>query len=194
MPALSIMGGDYRPQHEPMTQILLVAHAPLASALLAVAQHVFAELGTSVRAIDVAPQDDSTKVEGSIRSALRDLLDNAARLAATAPEPEGEKLGEKLREKASERMPEVLVLVDVFGATPCNAALAAADGLPVRVVTGVSVPMLWRVLGYADKAMDELVLSAVAGAAQGAFHASVSRRQNQNTLTSAHDHEHHHHQ
>ena len=161
-----------------MTQILLVAHAPLASALLAVAQHVFAELGSSMRAIDVAPQDDVHQVEVAIRSALRGLLDGAARPAVGAPE------------KAT----EVLVLVDVFGATPCNAALAAADGLPVRVVTGVSVPMLWRVLGYADKAMDELVLSAVAGAAQGAFHASVSRRQNQNTLPAAHDHEHHHHQ
>ena len=63
---------------------------------------------------------------------------------------------------------------------------AAADGLPVRVVAGVSVPMLWRVLGYSDnKSMDELVESAVAGAAQGALHASVSRRQNQATSPAA---------
>ena len=186
-----------------MTQILLVAHAPLASALLAVAQHVFAELGSSMRAIDVAPQDDVHQLEVSIRSALRGLLDDAGLQAAGGPAPVGEKTREKTAENATEKtpekapeakVPEVLVLVDVFGATPCNAALAAADGLPVRVVTGVSVPMLWRVLGYADKAMDELVLSAVAGAAQGAFHASVSRRQNQNTLPAAHDHEHHHHQ
>lgn len=159
---------------EAMTQILLVAHAPLASALLAVAQHVFPELGPQMRAVDVAPQADAHDVEISIRDALRALLDVTGSPVPTAS--------------------EVLVLVDVFGATPCNAALAAAEGLPVRVVTGVSVPMLWRVLGYAEKTMDELVLSAVAGAAQGAFHASVSRRQNQNTLPAAHDHEHHHHQ
>ena len=157
-----------------MTQILLVAHAPLASALLAVAKHVFPEQGCSMRAVDVAPQDDVHQVEITIRSELRALLDQAINQAAVAA--------------------EVLVLVDVFGATPSNAALAAAEGLPVRVVTGVSVPMLWRVLGYADKTMDELVGSAVAGAAQGAFHASVSRRQNQNILPAAHDHEHHHHQ
>ena len=180
------MSGRRRPNLEPMTQILLVAHAPLASALLAVAQHVFAELGTSMRAIDVAPQDDVHQVEISIRNALRGLLDSAGLPAAGG--------AETVNDKAAQKPPEVLVLVDVFGATPCNAALAAAEGLPVRVVTGVSVPMLWRVLGYADKAMDELVLSAVAGAAQGAFHASVSRRQNQNTLPAAHDHEHHHHQ
>ena len=157
-----------------MTQILLVAHAPLASALLAVAKHVFPEQVCSMRAVDVSPQDDVHQVEITIRSELRALLDQAINQAAVAA--------------------EVLVLVDVFGATPSNAALAAAEGLPVRVVTGVSVPMLWRVLGYADKTMDELVGSAVAGAAQGAFHASVSRRQNQNILPAAHDHEHHHHQ
>ncbi len=127
-----------------------------------------------MRAVDVAPQDDAHQVEITIRNALRALLDQAGSKSAVAP--------------------EVLVLVDVFGATPSNAALAAAEGLAVRVVTGVSVPMLWRVLGYADKSMDELVGSAVAGAAQGAFHAAVSRRQNQNTLPTAHDHEHHHHQ
>ena len=157
-----------------MTLILLVAHAPLASALLAVAQHVFPEQGPSMRAVDVTPQDDAHQVEITIRNELRALLDQASKQAAVAS--------------------EVLVLVDVFGATPSNAALAAAEGLPVRIVTGVSVPMLWRVLGYADKTMDELVGSAVAGAAQGAFHVAVARRQNQNIPSAAHDHEHHHHQ
>ncbi len=162
-----------------MTPILLVAHAPLASALLAVAQHVFAELEPNMKAIDVGPQDAVHEVESRVKDAVRALLVTAAAGASA--------------DAKTEKVTEVLVLVDVFGATPCNAALAAADGLPVRVVTGVSVPMLWRVLGYANKAMDELVLSAVAGAAQGAFHASVSRRQNQSPPPAAHDHEHHHH-
>lgn len=163
------------PRLKAMIQILLVAHAPLASALLAVAQHVFPELAPRMRAVDVEPQADAHQVEISIRDALRALLEAGRSPANSAP--------------------EALVLADVFGATPCNAALAAAEGLPVRVVTGVSVPMLWRVLGYANKTIDELVLSAVAGAAQGAFHASVSRRQNQSNLPASHDHEHdNHHQ
>jgi len=151
-----------------------------------VAQHVFPEQGPSMRAVDVTPQDDAHQVETTIRSALRALLDQASNLASNQASNQAN--------NPAAVAPEVLVLVDVFGATPSNAALAAAEGLPVRVVTGVSVPMLWRVLGYADKTMDELVGSAVAGAAQGAFHASVSRRQNQNILPAAHDHEHHHHQ
>ena len=89
---------------------------------------------------------------------------------------------------------EVLVLADVFGATPCNAALAVADGVRTRVVTGVNVPMLWRTLGYAQLPLDELVARAVVGAAHGVMQVSVPRRQNQNTTLTGHDQVQHHHQ
>ncbi len=173
-----------------MTQILLVAHAPLASAFLAVAQHVFPERRADMLAIDAAAHDEPQQLEQAIRSALRTLVGDATAQRTAQGTDQGTDLGTDQATPA----PEVLLLVDVFGATPCNAALAAADGFPVRVVTGLSVPMLWRVLGYANKSLDELVVSAVAGAAQGAFHAAVSRRQNQGALSSPHDPDHHHHQ
>ena len=59
------------------------------------------------------------------------------------------------------------MLVDVFGATPCNAALRLADPATVRVVAGVNVPMMWRALCYADEPLDALVARAVTGASQG---------------------------
>jgi PTS system ascorbate-specific IIA component len=89
----------------------------------------------------------------------------------------------------------MLILVDVFGATPCNAALASADGVHQRVVAGVNVPMLWRTLCYAEQPLDDLVNRAVAGAAQGVMHVAVPRRQNQQTPpTLSHDQVQHHHQ
>jgi mannose PTS system EIIA component len=88
----------------------------------------------------------------------------------------------------------VLILADVFGATPCNAALAAADGVKQRVVAGVNVPMLWRTLCYAGQPLDDLVNRAVAGASQGVMHVAVPRRQNQATTTLSHDQVEHHHQ
>jgi PTS system ascorbate-specific IIA component len=42
----------------------------------------------------------------------------------------------------------VLVLTDVFGATPSNVAQRLTDGVEVRLVTGVNVPMLWRLLSH----------------------------------------------
>ncbi len=131
-----------------MARILLVAHAPLATALQAVARHVYPDCSARLSALDVDAGADAEATAARIRVAL----------AAQAPH-------------------EVLIVTDVFGATPCNAALAAADGVRERVVAGVNVPMLWRALCYADAALDDLVARAVAGASQGVMQVAVSRRQ-----------------
>ena len=146
-----------------MARLYIVAHAPLASALRDVAQHVFPDCGGSVDALDVQPGASLEAVEAQLRAGL------------AAPG-------------------EVLILADVFGATPCNAALAAADGVRARVVAGVNVPMLWRTLCYQDKPLDDLVSRAVAGASQGVMHVAVPRRQNQAAPALTHDQVHHHHQ
>ncbi len=150
-----------------MAQIVIVAHTPLAGSLHAVAQHVYPEAAGRVVAVDVPPGAGLEQVEAQIRAALVPVLD---------------------------RGDDALLLVDVFGATPCNAALAAADGVRARVVAGVNVPMLWRTLCYATLPLDELVARAVAGASQGVMHVAVPRRQNQAQNPAAHDPVQHHHQ
>lgn len=62
----------------------------------------------------------------------------------------------------------VLVLTDLYGATPSNlAAKVARLGTPVRRVSGLSLPMLLRVMNYADLELDELPAIAAAGARNG---------------------------
>jgi PTS system ascorbate-specific IIA component len=130
--------------------VLLIAHAPLASALLSVAGHCYEEKGHLFEAIDVEPTMSADAVEALARAAL-------ARLDA----------------------PEVLVLTDVFGATPCNVAQRLSDGVSVRVVAGVNVPMLWRSLCYLGEPLDALVARAVSGASQGVMQVAQTRPQNQ---------------
>ena len=77
------------------------------------------------------------------------------------------------------RNPEALILTDVFGATPCNIAQRLADGVQVKVVAGVNVPMLWRSLCYSGDTLDAAVARAVAGATQGVMPVATSRPQNQ---------------
>lgn len=62
---------------------------------------------------------------------------------------------------------ENLILTDAHGATPCNAACQIADGVRIRVVAGVSVPMLWRCLGYAHENLQHLVVRALDGGRNG---------------------------
>ena len=65
----------------------------------------------------------------------------------------------------------VLVLTDLYGATPSNiAAKLARLGTPVRRVAALSLPMLLRVMNYADLPLDELPAVAAAGARNGVIH------------------------
>ena len=65
----------------------------------------------------------------------------------------------------------VLVLTDVYGATPSNlAARLARLGTPVRRVSALSLPMLQREMNYAERGLDELPAVAAAGARNGVLH------------------------
>jgi PTS system ascorbate-specific IIA component len=149
-----------------MASILIVAHSPLASSLLGVARHVYPDCSRHLAGLDIEPGADGPTVEAQVRDAVQRL-----------------------------QSAEVLILADVFGATPCNAALAVADGVRTRVVAGLNVPMLWRALCYADTVpLDDLVARAVAGATQGVMQVSAPRRQNQANLPTSHDQDAHQHQ
>lgn len=133
-----------------MTRLLIVAHDPLASALRDVARHTFPDCASRLEALDVTPDMSLESVQAAARERLASLGDG-----------------------------DVLVLTDVFGATPCNVAQRLAEDQHVRVVAGVNVPMLWRALCYADEPVDSLVTRAMAGATQGVMQASPTPPQNQ---------------
>lgn len=65
----------------------------------------------------------------------------------------------------------VLILTDLYGATPSNlAAKLARLGTPARRVSALSLPMLLRVMNYAELPLDELPAVAAAGARNGVIH------------------------
>src|SRR5664279_4484327 len=137
-----------------MPGLLIIAHAPLASALKSVAEHAFPECAAQLGALDVQPNMPVEAIEAQGRQML-----------------------------ASLPFADVLVFTDVFGATPCNVAQRLADGVHVKVVTGVNVPMLWRTLCYPHESLDAVVARAVAGATQGVIQVATSRPQNQTLKT-----------
>jgi mannose PTS system EIIA component len=133
-----------------MVNLLVIAHAPLASALRRVAEHAFPDCAARLAALDVEPAMTPEVVQA-----------RAAALLASLPES------------------ETLILTDVFGATPCNVAQRLSDGVRSKVVAGVNVPMLWRTLCYAREPLDALVGRALAGATQGVMQATPARPQQQ---------------
>lgn len=141
-----------------MPVILIVAHAPLASALKAVALHAYPDCAPRIEALDVAPDTPIERVVADAHALLQGR-------GAT----------------------EALVLTDVFGASPANAAQRLAEQPGIRVVAGVNVPMLWRCLCYAGEPLDALAGRAVAGAAQGVMQVASLRPQNQSLKPATHD-------
>ena len=137
-----------------MNAILLIAHAPLANALRQCALHVFPDCGNWVVAIDVQPNLSPEETLGSARIALEQL--------ARTPMVKG-----------------VLVLTDIFGATPSNVAQKLVDGVTSRLITGVNLPMLLRAVTYRHESLDTLVSRAVVGGTQGVMQVAITAPQNQ---------------
>jgi len=61
----------------------------------------------------------------------------------------------------------VLILTDIYGSTPANIACTLDEKENVRVVSGINLPMLIRVLNYPNLELDELSLKAVSGGREG---------------------------
>jgi len=137
-----------------MNGILVIAHAPLASALRQCVLHVFPDAESDLAMLDVPP---SQPPEATLAQARR-LMDQQG-------------------------SPHTLILTDIFGATPCNVATRLVDGVRVRLVTGVNLPMLLRAVSYRHESLDALVSRAMLGGTQGVMPVSVNTQQNQNRRT-----------
>jgi PTS system ascorbate-specific IIA component len=61
----------------------------------------------------------------------------------------------------------ILILTDMFGSTPSNIACAVSDRDDIRVVSGLNLPMLIRVLNYPALDLDELEVKALSGGQEG---------------------------
>jgi PTS system mannose-specific IIA component len=146
--------------------ILLIAHAPLAHALRQCALHVFPDCGQQLSAIDVQP---NLPPEESLAMA-RIAMDQLSRL----PGVQG-----------------ILVLTDIFGATPSNVAQKLVDGVKSRLITGVNLPMLLRAVSYRNESLDALVSRAVIGGTQGVMQVAITAPQNQPRRTHEQDHRDH---
>lgn len=147
-----------------MNGILIIAHAPLASALRQCVLHVFPDAAQAVSALDVQPNVPPEESLAQARVLLRTL-----------------------------GTPGALVVTDVFGATPCNVAQRLVDGVRTKLITGANLPMLLRTVSYRHESLDALISRAMIGATQGVIQVAVTAPQNQ-ARRITHDQDHRDHQ
>ena len=134
-----------------MIGILIVTHGEIGTSLLESAAQILGARPAQVCTLSVWRQDDPD-----------DLVLRARELMEQIDAGDG-----------------VLILTDIFGATPGNVvSKLLADG-KVEGVTGVSLPMLLRVLtgrnGAHPAPMSVLVQRALSGGAEGLVHMNTDR-------------------
>lgn len=122
--------------------VLLVTHPGIGSALLDVATRLLRQLPLKTDVFEVPFDADPAALLPLASAALRKVDSGDG----------------------------VLVLTDLYGASPSNlAAQLARLGTPVRRVSALNLPMLLRVMNYPEQGLDQLPATAAAGARNGAI-------------------------
>ncbi len=119
--------------------IVLIAHDGIGPALAGTAHFVLGELPLPVRVVVVSRESEADEVQERLE-------------AVVAEQDQGD---------------GVLILTDMFGATPTNVAQRIAPGRNVRIVTGVNLPMLLNVLNYPALGLERLARAARDGGSNG---------------------------
>lgn len=122
-----------------MIGILLITHGSYGEALVQNACHVLNKRPVQLNQLGVLAQDDPL-----------DLLPLGRQMLELVDTGKG-----------------VLILTDIFGASPSNLALKLLVPGHVEGLAGVNLPMLLRALTYREKGMETLLTRAVAGGRDG---------------------------
>lgn len=130
-----------------MIGVLIVTHGEIGTALLNSASQILGGDPSQVATLSVWRQDDPD-----------DLVLRARELVEGIDAGDG-----------------VLVLTDIFGATPGNVVSRLLEDGHIEGVSGVSLPMLLRVLSSRNGSLSASVQRAISAGADGVVHMNTDR-------------------
>ena len=122
-----------------MIGLFLITHSSYGESLIQCACHVLNKRPPQILQLGIAVQDDPL-----------DALPLARELLQLVDTGEG-----------------VLVMTDIYGATPSNLAMKLLEPGRIEGIAGANLPMLLRALTYRDKDMPTLVARATSGGRDG---------------------------
>lgn len=125
-----------------MIGLLIVAHGTLGESLIECATYVLGNRPAKLLPLDVRDCSNTNEIAAVARAQLAELDTGDG----------------------------VLVLADIYGATPCNMLCNLIEPGRVDLVAGVNLPMLLKVLTYRHEPLAALVERAQRGGHDGIFH------------------------
>ena len=133
-----------------MVGILIITHGTLGESLIHSASHVMCGRPAQLVQIGVGMHDDPQVVLPQAIKLLRSLDDGAG----------------------------VLILSDVYGATPSNIACKLLVPGRVEGVAGINLPMLVRALTYRNEPLKTVVAKTISGGIEGVMQMPIPQVRN----------------
>ncbi|BCB28633.1 PTS fructose transporter subunit IIA [Sulfurimicrobium lacus] len=128
-----------------MIGILIVAHGALGESLIHCASHVMGSRPLNLQQLGVTIHDDPVAI-----------LPQARELVQQLDQGDG-----------------VLILTDIYGATPTNITCRLLEPGRVEGIAGVNLPMLVRALTYRDEPLATVVEKALSGGHDGIINTTM---------------------
>ena len=119
--------------------VLLITHEDIGNTMLHIAQQTYGELPLPVTSVNVSYDCDPDELLNKLKHFIKEIGIN-----------EG-----------------ILILTDMFGSTPCNLAQNLEAVGHIKVISGLNLPMLIRVLNYPALSLEELAEKAISGGRDG---------------------------
>jgi PTS system ascorbate-specific IIA component len=122
-----------------MVNVVLITHESLGESLIKCAQHIMGGPIPNLSHLAVSKHDDPDEI-----------VKRAQQLVHSVDTGSG-----------------VLLLTDIFGATPSNIATRLIVPGHVAAIAGVNLPMLIRALTYCEQSLEDVIQKALAGGQDG---------------------------
>ena len=119
--------------------VLIISHEDIGAALTQTATKAFEELPLPTTVVNVSSDHDPEELLPKLKNLVKNIGSDDG----------------------------VLILTDLYGSTPSNIAKALQSESNVRLVSGLNLPMLMRVMNYPNLPLDELTEKAVSGGRDG---------------------------
>lgn len=119
--------------------VLIISHEEIGAALIQTVTKAFEELPLPTTVVSVSSNDDPELLIPKLKQLVKNIGSAAG----------------------------ILILTDLFGSTPSNIAKALQEEAKVRIVSGLNLPMLMRVMNYPDLPLEELAEKAISGGREG---------------------------
>lgn len=120
--------------------VLILTHDLVGTSMLKAATRTLGSLPANVIAMPICNDCEPEKILQQVQNVMTDLQQDGF---------------------------DILILTDLFGSTPSNIAQHFNNGVSVRVISGINLSMLVRVLNYANLDLPNLCEKALTGGRDG---------------------------